>query len=163
MEGGRSFFFFFFVFFLVFIFIFLRQRLRDGIGGREELTTSGQAGQRIRTKTANLSRQGKGFTTTTRQLTLIFVSIPQKSSEFKQLSNHNWFNLKSILIDIIFFQNIMVMNISCMVDWWCCHQRQAGCDKVGYMRAGTSRPAIPSLRCPLTPDPGRGPTGPKHH
>ena len=29
----------------------------------------------------------------------------------------------------------MVINISCMVDWWCCHQRQAVCDKVGYMRA----------------------------
>ena len=29
----------------------------------------------------------------------------------------------------------MVINISCMVEWWCCHQRQAGCDKVGYMRA----------------------------
>ena len=32
----------------------------DGIGGREERTTSGQAGQRIWTKTANLSRQGMG-------------------------------------------------------------------------------------------------------
>ena len=59
LEGGRSFFF-----------NFLKATVEDdgqgmGLGGWEELTTSGQAGQRIRTKTANLSRQGKGFTTTT--------------------------------------------------------------------------------------------------